>query len=673
MKIMEKKHINEILEEKVNGIFLAAREEALNEFAIIITAKLPHLDLFHQLKLLMEEFDRLELLEQASEHPYYIHNHAALTNLLNQFSSRAFLLNLDESNILFDCIKLGKLKLEVYTKFEITARAIPQYSFEDFMNGVPNTFLFELGITKFFDELELHKIMKWQEETLIEIVDRETSLVIKNLQRQCGSIANPEEFLKGELDKINLIKEESKTDIDGIKNRIFNLYSFKGLKNNNWDAKILLYYYEKYIQDRCGHKFISPSNVGNITGKKRQKKSVILVNEITIFYVIQKFRNWLINVIEKKSWNDPYLIFNWKDQLEKKLIEIKAKIETKTKEIDIELINTPENKKEQMLFKYFNFYRVSFNNFQFKRYFEFWTGITADLYLRKFTTYGYYEADPLNQIKLIGEAIYIQKMAWRTNRKFLEVAQDHFYDYIDMEEFTNEIPVILSHMVYDKVFYVNTQLFDNPFMDEIWHYGLPKEMMEFNCRDHLEDYLEGVLNKLEVFLKEAEQNKGILYLQSRLKQMRLRNLDYRKNRFTEQRHKIQTKYSDRFKEYLEIEAEFLKETKDIPAINNTYNLKTKVENFETIFPNEKAGIVINLLEDLKLTVNGIVKISPRGKSALRGIAEALINANIAPKLSLETIYMAIAQKINLEIRSKLDESAISRDYRKKATAYLKDS
>jgi hypothetical protein len=74
-------------------------------------------------------------------------------------------------------------------------------------------------------------------------------------------------------------------------------------------------------------------------------------------------------------------------------------------------------------------------------------------------------------------------MAWRANRKFLEAAQDHFYDYSDMEEFTNEIPAILSHMVYDKVSYVNTQLFDNPFMDEIWYYGLPKEMMEFNYRE----------------------------------------------------------------------------------------------------------------------------------------------------------------------------------------------
>jgi 8-oxo-dGTP pyrophosphatase MutT (NUDIX family) len=108
---MEAKHINELLEKKVTSIFNSAREAAIREFVEAIGIKLSQLDLFHQLKLLMEEYDRLETLEQASEHPYYIHNHAALTNLLNQFSSRAFLLNVDESDILFDCIKLGQVKI----------------------------------------------------------------------------------------------------------------------------------------------------------------------------------------------------------------------------------------------------------------------------------------------------------------------------------------------------------------------------------------------------------------------------------------------------------------------------------------------------------------------------------------------------------------------------------
>lgn len=670
---MESKHINDILQEKVLSIFNAAREEALTDFTEKIVKKLIKLDLFHKLKFLLEEYERLEILEQASEYPYYINNHAALTNLLNLFSSRAFLLNVDESDILFDCIKLGKLKLEVYTKFEITARVIPQYSFEDFMNGVPNPFLFELGITKFFDELELHKIMKWQEETLIEVVDRETSLVIKDLQTKCSSITKPEEFLKGELAKINLLKEAPKKDIKVLTEWIFNLYSFKGMKNKNLDTTILLYSYDNFINKRCGHKFLTPSNFENINGKNRPKKEVIFTTEVTIFYIIEKLRIWLELVVEKKSWSETYLIFNWKERLEQKLVEVKQRIETDTKEIELKLVNTPENMKEQVRFKYFNFYRGSFNNFNNKRYFEFYSGVTSDYYLRKFTAYGYFEANPSNEIKQIGEAIYIQNMAWWANKEFVEAAQEHFVGYSDMEEFVNELPAILSHMVYDKVSYVNTQLFGNPFMDEIWYYGLPKEMMEFNYREYLEDHLESMINKLEVYLKKAEQNKGILYLQSRLKQMRLRNLDYRKYRFTDQHNKIKTKYSERLKAYLEIESDFFKETKDIHVIYTNNNLTTEKENFDTIFPNDKAGIVLNLLEELKITVNGEVKLSSRCKSALRGIAEALIDSNIAPKLNLEKIYMAIAKKINFEIRSKLDESKISREYRKKATSYLKNA
>ena len=670
---METKHINELLEQKVTSIFNSAREAAIREFAEVIGIKLSHLDLFHKLQLLMEEYKRLDEQEQASDYPFYIHNHANLQYLLNQFSSRTFLLNVDESDVLFDCVKLGRLKLEVYVKFELTARVIPQYSFEDFMDGVPNPILFELGITKFFNELELHKIMKWQEETLIEVVDRETSLVINNLQTKCSSITKPEEFLKGELAKINLMKEAPKKDIAVLSEWIFNLYSFKGMKNKNLDTTRLLYSYDNFINKRCGHKYLTPSNFENIKGKKRPTKDVIFTTEITIFYIIEKLRIWLELVIEKKSWNETYLIFNWKERLEQKLMEVKQRIETDTKEIELKLVNTPENKKEQVRFKYFNFYRSSFNNFNKKRYFEFYSGVTTDYYLRKYTNYGYFEDNPSNEVKQIGEAIYIQNMARRANEKFVEAAQDHFDDYSDMEEFINEIPAILNHMVYDKVSYVNTQLFGNPFMDEIWYYGLPKEMMEFNYREYLEDHLESMINKLEVYFKEAEQNKGILYLQSRLKQMRLRNLDYQKYRFTDQHNKIKTKYSERLKAYLEIESDFFKETKDIPVIYANNNLTTEKENFDTIFPNDKAGIVLNLLEELKITVNGEVKLSSRGKSALRGIAEALIDNNIAPKLNLEKIYMAIAKKINFEIRSKLDESKISRDYRKKATAYLKNS
>lgn len=667
---METKHINELLEQKVTSIFNSAREAAIREFAEAIGIKLSQLDLFHQLQLLKEEYKRLDEQEQASDYPFYIHNHANLQYLLNQFSSRTFLLNVDESEVLFDCVKLGRLKLEVYVKFELTTRVIPQYSFEDFMNGVPNPILFELGITKFFNELELHKIMKWQEETLIEVVDRETSLVIKDLQTKCSSVTKPEEFLKGELVKIILLKEAPKNDIGEIGKLIFNLYSFKGMKNNNLDTTILLYSYDNFINKRCGHKFLTPSNFEYLKGKKRTKKDVIFTTEITIFYIIEKLRIWIELVLEKGSWNETYLIFNWKERLEQKLVEVKQRIETDTKEIELKLVNTPENKKEQVRFKYFNFYRSSFNNFKNKRYFEFYSGVTSDYYLRKYTNYGYFEGNPSNEVKQIGEAIYIQNMAWRANKKFVEAAQDHFDDYSDMEEFVNEIPAILSHMVYDKISYVNTQLLGNPLMDEIWYYGLPKEMMEFNYREYLENHLESMINKLEVYLKEAEQNKGILYLQSRLKQMRLRNLDYRKYRFTDQHNKIKTKYSERLKEYLEIEADFINGTKDIET-PRILTVKSSGESFDTIFPGTKGEFILDLLEDLSITVNGISQLSDRRKGAVRGVVDALLENNVAPNISIEILCRIIADKISLPLNSKLNFTNISQHYQATTTAYIK--
>ena len=80
---------------------------------------------------------------------------------------------------------------------------------------------------------------------------------------------------------------------------------------------------------------------------------------------------------------------------------------------------------------------------------------------------------------------------------------------------------------------------------------------------------------------------------------------------------------------------------------------------------------MHLLEDLSLTNNGESIISERKKSALRGVAEALIEKNIL-SLSLEKSYRLIAEKINVKIRSKIDSSYTSDSYKEKALKYITD-
>src|SRR5690606_20183787 len=97
-----------------------------------------------------------------------------------------------------------------------------------------------------------------------------------------------------------------------------------------------------------------------------------------------------------------------------------------------------------------------------------------------------------------------------------------------------------------------------------------------------------------------------------------------------------------------------------------------IVTFESAISHEKQKYILQLLEDLGLTNNGRSLITERKKSALRGVAEALIESNILSALSLEKSYRLIAEKIGLALSSKLDYTNTSIDFKKKADQYIKD-
>lgn len=97
-----------------------------------------------------------------------------------------------------------------------------------------------------------------------------------------------------------------------------------------------------------------------------------------------------------------------------------------------------------------------------------------------------------------------------------------------------------------------------------------------------------------------------------------------------------------------------------------------IVTFESAISHEKQKYILQILEDLGLTNNGRSLITERKKSALRGVAEALIESNILSALSLEKSYRLIAEKIGLALSSKLDYTNTSIDFKKKADQYIKD-
>jgi hypothetical protein len=77
-----------------------------------------------------------------------------------------------------------------------------------------------------------------------------------------------------------------------------------------------------------------------------------------------------------------------------------------------------------------------------------------------------------------------------------------------------------------------------------------------------------------------------------------------------------------------------------------------------------------MLEDLSITLNGKSIISEKKKGAIRGIVEALRENNILPNRSIDFLCKIVGQKIDLVIKSKLDFSDTSENYKKEANQYI---
>ena len=78
-----------------------------------------------------------------------------------------------------------------------------------------------------------------------------------------------------------------------------------------------------------------------------------------------------------------------------------------------------------------------------------------------------------------------------------------------------------------------------------------------------------------------------------------------------------------------------------------------------------------MLEDLQITENGKYILGDRKKSSIRGVVEALQDSSIIPRLNLEISCKFIADRIELDLNSKLDFSESVKYYKKLASEYIK--
>lgn len=109
-------------------------------------------------------------------------------------------------------------------------------------------------------------------------------------------------------------------------------------------------------------------------------------------------------------------------------------------------------------------------------------------------------------------------------------------------------------------------------------------------------------------------------------------------------------------------------------LNSKINKSSNKSTFYELIPDKKRQeYTLKILEDLSITTNGKFNLSIKRKGALRGVVEALRDNNIISNLSLEELNYAIALEIQMLLKSKLDWSKTSDNYKRKADIYIKEN
>ena len=675
---MNVKPINSVIRKQFQSLFNTANEQAKKDFATNIETKLQGLDDFNQLKILIEESDKLKAVIEKSEYPYYIKNHSSEDWLLNQFASRAFLLNVDESKQLSEAVRLGSYKSLISESKWKFKDIIPEYTYKDFLSGKIDPYLANFESYYNIKEEEYYKIRTWQSDNLVKIITYESLMLIKKIQQHCTTLKNPLEFIIAEKEKIENTLEKAEGDTTKIKSAFAELFIFNKQKLHRFKDDMLQECYSFYQSDKINWKFIFPVYINPLIEKVNQKADTVFSNEATIFFTINKISEWFELVIAGQPLQQPVTEIEW-DKLFKNIEDDAAsQIEKLVAEI-ADYVEKPERKKKEIkhyLLDQLENYRYKFNEFEEKYIFTLLSDDRKYMLKEMFRTNSFFGNELANQTKNITEALVIQEVSWEICGFYGSIFDTHKMDYPEKDAAHIEIMFLMHQMVLDKELYDAQSKIMDDFMQHFHSYSLPIEMHFQNNRVMMKELFHKALDRLQTHLEDAEPTNKILFMQSRLKQLRHRELELKKFEHDRDFSKREFRYSKLFKEFLEIEADFIRETKDItflPALpqgKTTLQIAAPPQTFDTLLSKKKATFILQMLEDMSITIDGKSNLSPRRKGALRGVVEASIEKNILPQQSIDNLCKLLADKIGLQLTAKLDFSTTSETNRKDAIRYI---
>jgi hypothetical protein len=445
---------------------------------------------------------------------------------------------------------------------------------------------------------------------------------------------------------------------------------------------LLLYNYPSFFNDRIEFRRLNPSTVGKVLTKLSNKSKTLFSNEYMVFYTLDVFLSWLKDIIKGESIQKPFKYPVWEDLLSQKLNEAEQELQPMVDEIQNYVVNSGNSKKEvnKYLRNEFEKQIDKYNTIEDKQIFYLLRDEDRNPLISDFQINALFNNDAEEYLKKLKEAYILQNISWHISLAFNEIFDTRTIYFKKNTDSHLMILSLTNDMVLDKELSIELEEAMDSFFKEMYSTSLPLDIHFYNHREKYSRIFEKSISRLQDVLDNAEPNNKVLYIQSRLKELRHRELKFRTlvDRKKDLKNK-EDKYPNLFKEFLSIEAEFIKETVQINPTTFLSNQPQSVliedgtESFKTFVNQERQDYILKLLEDLSITVDGKSVLSSRKKGALRGVVEALREENILSQIGIDKLCKIIAKEINLELKSKLDFSDVSQKFQKDAKQYIKDN
>ncbi|MDO7138909.1 hypothetical protein [Algibacter lectus] len=678
------KTINEVIKPILKKISLEALNKAENSIKNEIEEKIEHLEFYEKLKFVSSKYNQIKKLIDDSDHPNYARSVDTEDWLLYQFSSRLVLYGEKEYNGLQEALYLGYYKLKLgKIEFRIK-RQMPSYSFNDFKDGNIDKH-FDLDLHLFnMEEEDKDEINAWQTDSLINIVSYELELLMVNFEKHCSEVDNRIEFINREI--AILEKDLNPTISSGkeIKGVLSQLSLFNNIKLDSFNDEHLLLNYPIFFDKKLNYSKLSPSNIGEVLKKIAKDPKVLCSNEFTVFYTLKAFLkqlNILVNEEpEPTNGGIPYsipfnLIKDYLDEVETKCESLKDQIHDYVYNSQVARNDIETNLKER-----FEKYITQYYDMKNKEVFSLLVEDKRDFLISDLKINILLNSKIKKYLKNFKKA-YILK---NTSLVIINVYNDYFKTRsiysIDSPATYLQVTSLVNKLIIDKEIDYVINVFMHRFLGEFSNYCLPLDFFFYTHYKMITRLFNMGINLFSDVMEDAKHDNKSHYLHSRLKDLKYymfklknemdENCDYKEEA---------EKYPKLFLELLSIEVDFIQNTSHLKPLHIPSNSiipllgENEDYNFENFVNKNTQDYILRLLEDLCITVGGKNTLSERKKGAIRGVVDALLHEKVIPSLESLTLHQIIGDKIDLKIKSKLDVSNISTDFKKKTLEYIKNT